>query len=374
MTPIRIRRINLSKQFEAYKDPIMDAVSEVLGSGVYTLGGQVRAFEEEFAAYLGAPRCISVADGTRAISLGLSALGVGRGDEVITTPFTAIPTIGAIIETGATPVFVDIDPDTWLLDLDVVRSRLSNRTRAIVPVHIFGNVVDISALREIARPKVKILEDAAQAHGSELRGRKAGTLGDVGTFSFYPSKNLGAYGDGGAIVTEDQELAQRLRMLRNHGMADKDTCLYSGVNSRLDEIQAAILRVKLHYLDEMNAARQVLADEYRQSLAADRFSFQVIRDDVVSNNHIMQVRYAGDRDGLLHHMDELGIQCNVYYATPHHLQPALEYLGYKAGDLPMVEGLCREVIALPLYPEMSLDEVSEVIAACKGFCEKDISG
>jgi dTDP-4-amino-4,6-dideoxygalactose transaminase len=370
MTPIRIRRVNLSKQFEVFREPILEAMSDVLASGIYMLGEQTRAFEEEFSAYLGGGiECIAVADGTRAISLTLSSMGVGSGDEVITTPFTAIPTIGAIMETGATPVFVDIDPATWLIDLGAVKDKLTERTKAIVPVHMFGNVVDIPALKDIVGADVKILEDAAQGHGSECRGMKAGTMADAGTFSFYPSKNLGAYGDAGAIVTADKALARRLRMLRNHGMSDKDTCLIPGVNSRLDEIQAAILRVKLPRLDDMNAARKRLVDAYHQGLPEDRFIFQIIHGDVVSNHHIIQSRFMGNRDNLLRYMDDLGIQCNVYYAIPHHLQPALKHLGYEVGDLPVVEQLCREAIALPLYPEMSEEDVIEVIRACKAFGE-----
>lgn len=371
MTAIRIRRVNLSAQFEAYRAPILEAVGKVLASGSYTLGEEVAAFEEEFSAYLGGVECVAVADGTRAISMVLSAFGVGRGDEVLTTPFTAVPTIGAIMETGAIPVFVDIDPDTWLMDLRAVAGKLTSRTRAVLPVHMFGNVVDIPALRDIVGPDIRVVEDAAQAHGSELRGRKAGTWAEAGTFSFYPSKNLGACGDGGAIVTPDKALAERLRVLRNHGMSDKDTCVVAGVNSRLDEIQAAILRVKLSHLDRMNAARKRLVDAYCSGLPADRFTFQRIEAGVETNHHIVQVRYRGDRDGLLRHLGGLGIQCNVYYAFPHHLQPALKGLGYREGDLPVVEGLCRDAIALPLYPELGEEVVSEVIQACRDFCAKD---
>lgn len=371
MTAIRIRRVNLSAQFEAYRGPILEAVSKVLASGSYTLGEEVAEFEKEFAAYLGGLECIAVADGTRAISMVLSALGVGHGDEVLTTPFTAIPTIGAIMETGATPVFLDIDADTWLMDLRAVAGKVTARTKAVLPVHMFGNVVDIPVLREIVGPGIHVVEDAAQAHGSVLRGRKAGTWAEAGTFSFYPSKNLGACGDGGAIVTPDKGLAARLRVLRNHGMSDKDTCIMPGVNSRLDEVQAAILRIKLPHLDRMNAARKTLVDEYRRGLPADRFTFQHVQEGVETNHHIVQVRYRGDRDGLLRHLGDLGIQCNVYYAFAHHLQPALKDLGYREGDLPAVERLCREAIALPLYPELGVEVVTEVIAACRDFCSRD---
>ena len=257
-----IFRVDLQAQYLAYRAEIDAAVARVLAGGRYTLGPEVEHFEREFASYLHAPEVIGVADGTRAIVLALRVLGVRPGAEVITTPFTAIPTIGAIIEAGAVPVLVDIDPDTYLIDLDQVAAAVTPRTQAVVPVHMFGNVVDIPALRERIGSDIFIIEDAAQAHGSRLGASFAGTMGDIGTFSFYPTKNLGGYGDGGAIVCRDPAIAHKLRMLRNHGMRDKDICDTPGTNSRLDELQAAILRVKLAHLDEMNAARARLVTRY----------------------------------------------------------------------------------------------------------------
>jgi dTDP-4-amino-4,6-dideoxygalactose transaminase len=369
---IRIFRVDLRAQFEAHRADILEAVTRVLESGRYTLGEEVAAFEREFAAYLGASDAIGVADGTRAIVMALEVLGAGRGDEVITTPFTAMPTIGAILEVGATPVFADIDPDSYLIDLNQVAAKITPRTKAILPVHMFGNVVDIPKLCSVTG-KIPVVEDAAQAHGSSLRGRKVGTMGDFGTYSFYPTKNLGGYGDGGAIVTNRAADAATLRLRRNHGMADKDTCARPGINSRLDELQAAILRVKLRALDAMNAARAARVEQYMRGLPGDRFRHQKVTDGATSNWHIFQTRYLGDRDGLARHLEREGIQSNVYYAFPHHLQPAVSHLGYKRGNLPRAENLCAEVIALPLYPELATDIVDQVIDSIRRFAATDRS-
>jgi dTDP-4-amino-4,6-dideoxygalactose transaminase len=362
-----IFRVDLQAQYLAYRAEIDAAVARVFGSGRYTLGSELEQFEREFARYLHAPHVIGVADGTRAIVLALRVLGVKPGAEVITTPFTAIPTIGAIIEAGAVPVLVDIDPETYLVDLDQVAAAITPKTRAVVPVHMFGNVVDIPALRERVGQNIFIVEDAAQAHGSRLGASFAGTMGDIGTFSFYPTKNLGGYGDGGAIVCHDPAIAGRLRMLRNHGMRNKDICDTPGTNSRLDELQAAILRAKLAHLDEMNAARARLVARYLEVLPSDRFRPQKIPAGVVTNWHVFELRFRGDRDGLVRYLETRNIQCNVYYVIPHHLQPALVNLGYCQGSLPQTESVCREVIALPLYPEMPEQIVDDVVGVIHGF-------
>ena len=362
-----IFRVDLQAQYVAYRAEIDAAVARVLAGGRYTLGPEVEHFEREFAAYLHTPEVIGVADGTRAIVLALRTLGVKPGAEVITTPFTAIPTIGAIIEAGAVPVLVDIDPDTYLIDLDQVASAITPKTEAVVPVHMFGNVVDIPALRERIGSGIFIIEDAAQAHGSRMGASFAGTMGDVGTFSFYPTKNLGGYGDGGAIVCGDSDIAHKLRMLRNHGMRDKDICDTPGTNSRLDELQAAILRVKLAHLDEMNTARARLVTQYLKSLPSNHFRPQKIPAGVVTNWHVFELRFNGDRDALVEHLETRDVQANVYYIVPHHLQPALAYLGYRKGSLPHTEKLCAEAIALPLYPEMPASVIDTVVRAIRQF-------
>jgi dTDP-4-amino-4,6-dideoxygalactose transaminase len=364
-----IFRVDLQAQYLAYRAEIDVAVARVLGGGWYTLGPELEQFEYEFARYLHVPDVIGVADGTRAIVLALRVLGVKPGAEVITTPFTAIPTIGAIIEAGAVPVLVDIDPDTYLVDLDQVAAAITPKTRAVVPVHMFGNVVDIPTLRERIGPDIFIVEDAAQAHGSRLGASFAGTMGDIGTFSFYPTKNLGGYGDGGAMACHNPTIARQLRMLRNHGMRDKDVCDIPGTNSRLDELQAAVLRAKLAHLDEMNAARAKLVSRYLECLPADRFRAQKIPNNVVTNWHVFEPRFSGDRDGLVRHLEARNIQSNVYYVVPHHLQPALAHLGYRQGSLPLTEKLCEEVIALPLYPEMNETVIEKVVSAIREFCD-----
>jgi len=362
-----IFRVDLQAQYLAYRAEIDAAVARVLGGGRYTLGPELEQFEDEFARYLHVPDVIGVADGTRAIVLALRVLGVKPGAEVITTPFTAIPTIGAIIEAGAVPVLVDIDPDTYLIDPDRVAAAITPKTEAVIPVHMFGNVVDIAALRQRIGPDILIIEDAAQAHGSRLGASFAGTMGDIGTFSFYPTKNLGGYGDGGAIVCRDSAIARRLRMLRNHGMRDKDICETPGTNSRLDELQAAILRAKLAHLDVMNAARANLVARYLNVLPSNRFRPQKICDRIVTNWHVFELRFNGDRDGLVEYLETRDIQTNVYYVIPHHLQPALMHLGYRKGSLPHTETVCEEVIALPLYPEMNDSVIDAVVHAIRDF-------
>lgn len=362
-----IWRCDLVPQYLKYKDEIDSAIERVLVSGRHILGEECAAFEREFAAYLGVRHVVGVADGTRALTLALRAVGVGAGDEVITTPFTAFPTIGAIVEANAVPVFADVDAATYLMDIEQVPSLLSARTRAVMPVHLFGNVVDVEALRALIPQDVAIVEDAAQAHGSSIRGRRAGSLGDIAGFSFYPTKNLGGYGDGGAIATNDDAIASRIRLLRAHGMPDKDHVVEVGVNSRLDELQAAVLRVKLPHLDQMNERRRAIGSRYRSELPADRFEHQRIGAGVITNEHVFEPRFSGDRDGLGAFLAERRIQTNVYYPTPQHRQPAMANVAHRVGAVPNAERLAREVIALPMYAELGDGDVANIIAAIREF-------
>jgi dTDP-4-amino-4,6-dideoxygalactose transaminase len=356
-----IWRCDLVPQYLRYREEIEQAITRVLGTGRYILAGEVEAFESAFAAYLGMPHGIGVANGTDALTLSLLALGVRPGDEVITSPFTAIPTVSAIVDAGATPVFVDVDPDTWLIDIDRAAEAVTPRTRAIIPVHIFGNVVDVPRLRAAVEPGVAILEDAAQAHGSTLGGVRAGALAELSAFSFYPTKNLGGYGDGGMVMARDPRQAERLRLLRMYGMRDKDHIVIHGVNSRLDELQAAILRVKLTHLDEMNLARRRVAERYHAELPRELFTPQHVPEAVEPNYHIYAARYHGDRAALIQRLDKAGIQTNIYYVVPLHLQVANRFLGLGPGSLPIAERLCDEVIALPMYAELGSTEQSQVI-------------
>jgi dTDP-4-amino-4,6-dideoxygalactose transaminase len=357
-------RCDLTPQYEAYKAEIDEAIQRVLRSGRYILAGELAAFEKEYAAYIGAAQTVGVANATDGLTLALRALGVGPGDEVITTPFTAIPTVSAIVDAGATPVFADIDPETYLLDVEKAAAALTPRVKAVMPVHLFGSVVDVPRLRA-ACGKVPIVEDASQSHGSTLRGVQSGSMGELGVFSFYPTKNLGGYGDGGAVVTSSPKTAETLRLLRMYGMTDKDHIVVNGINSRLDELQAAILRVKLRHLDAMNARRREIAALYGKLLDQERFIPQRIPEGVVSNYHVYVVRYRGDRAALMRRLEDAKIQTNVYYELPLHLQEANRFLGKKPGDFPNAEALCSQALALPLYPEIPLELVETVAKAVR---------
>ncbi len=362
-----IWRCDLVPQYEKYRTEIHQAIDRVLKTGRYILASEVASFEAEFAAYLGAKHVVSVANATDGLTLALRALGVGPGDEVITTPFTAIPTVSAIVDSGARPVFVDVDPDTFLMDLAQVPGAITPRTKAIMPVHIFGNVVDIPKLRNIVGPGIRIVEDSSQSHGSKLDGKQTGTMGDAGVFSFYPTKNLGAYGDGGAICTDDPELAAKLKLMRMYGMVDKDHIAIHGINSRLDEMQAAILRAKLVHLDSMNHARNRIVARYRRELRSDLFRHQTVTAGAYSNYHVFVARFLGDRAAFIRHMESHDIQTNIYYVLPLHLQQATADLGMKSGSLPKVEALCTDVVSLTLYPELEDHVLDLVIAASNSF-------
>jgi dTDP-4-amino-4,6-dideoxygalactose transaminase len=356
-----IWRCDLVPQYEKYKQEIDQAIQRVLMSGRYTLANEVKAFESEYAAYIGTKYAIGVANATDALTLCLMAIGVGHGDEVITTPFTAIPTVSAIIDAGATPVFVDICDDTFLMDIEKIPGAITSKTKAVMPVHIFGNVINIERLREIVGNKIRIIEDSSQSHGSRINGIQSGSMGDAGVFSFYPTKNLGAFGDGGVIVTDNPKLNEKLRLIRMYGMVDYHTITINGVNSRLDELQAAILRIKLKYLDEMNQNRNKIAKRYILELKSNLFEHQVIPENVFSNYHVFVSKFKGNRDRFIAYMDSKAIQTNIYYKIPLHLQEANKFIGYKKGDFPNAETLCAKVIALTMYPELEEKVQQKVI-------------
>ncbi len=363
-----IWRCDLVPQYEKYRNDIMELTDKIGRKGRYILDSEVREFEAAFAEYLNVKYVVGVANGTEALSLTMMAMGIGKGDEVITTPYTAIPTASAIISTGAAPVFADIDPETFLIDIEKVKEKITPRTKAVIPVHIFGNMVDIEALRKVVGD-IPIIEDACQAHGSSIRGKKAGSLGFAAAFSFYPTKNLGGYGDGGAISTNDEELANKLRLTRMYGMVNKDTIVVNGINTRLDELQAAILRRKLADLDDMNLRRRKIAERYQNEITNPNVVFQKTAGGVTPNYHICALKYLGDREKLIERLEKDGIQTNIYYKIPLHLQEANRYLGYKENDLPEAEKLCRQAMAITMYPELkddTLDYVIERINAFKG--------
>ncbi len=355
-----IYRCDLVQKYEKYKIEIHNAIDRVLKSGKYILGNEVSCFEKEFAEYIGAKYAVGVGNGTDALIISLKILDIGPGDEVITTPFTAIPTVSAIIATGAKPVFVDVDPETFLLDISQIRSKITKRTKAIIPVHIFGNVVDINTLKTETED-IPIIEDACQAHGSTINNIKAGNLGDLAAFSFYPTKNLGAYGDGGIIVTNNENYAIKAKLLRMYGMVDYNHIIINGINSRLDELQAAILRVQLKYLDEINYKRNLIAKKYIDELNKEKFNHQKIENNVYSNYHVFATRYKGNRKLLMKYLEDKGIQTNIYYLMPVYLQEANKYLGIRKGTFQIVEKLCDEVIALPMYAELEQKKLDYII-------------
>ncbi|MGE0614870.1 MAG: DegT/DnrJ/EryC1/StrS family aminotransferase [Bacteriovoracia bacterium] len=361
-----ILRCDLIPQYQRYDKEIHAAVDRVLCSGNYILGPEVSAFEREFADYVHAGHGVGVANATDALTLCLMALGIGAGDEVITTAYTAIPTVSAIIDAGAKPVFVDVDPNTYLIDITKIPAAITPRTKAIMPVHIFGNFVDVLALRKLVG-KLPVIEDASQAHGASLGGKPAGSIGEFGVFSFYPTKNLGAYGDGGMIVTPDAEMAARLKRMRMYGMVDRDHIDITGINSRLDEMQAAILRVKLRHLDEMNENRARMAKRYQAELDPRLFDYQVITPGAKSCFHLFVPRTKVDRAALRAHFEAHQIQTTVFYPVPLHLQEANRFLGHRPGALPNVERICERALGLPIYPEMTTEIQDRVIQVANQF-------
>ena len=358
--------LDLKAQYLTIKDEIDQAVLKVLDSSVFILGPEMKALEREIAAYCGTEDAVAVANGTDALVLTLKAFGIGPGDEVITTPFTFFASAETIAQVGATPVFVDIDPVTLNMDLDQLEEKITSRTKAIIAVHIFGQMLDVERIMEIAsRHDLKVIEDAAQAMGAEYRGKEAGSIGHAATFSFFPTKNLGAYGDGGMIVTSDEDLAAELRMLRFHGSKTKYYHEEIGYNSRLDEIQAAILRVKLRYLDQWNEGRREKAKVYDQLLADAAVQLPGNDSEALPIYHLYVLR-TEKREDMMKRLSANGVASAVYYPVPLHLQKAFRALGYKDGDFPVAEKACQQALAIPCYPELSLEQQIEIAALVKG--------
>ncbi len=341
------------------------AVRRVLDRGWYILGPEVEAFEAAFAAYHGVAHAVGVANGTDAIELALRAAGVGAGDEVITVGHTAVATVCAIERAGARPVIVDVDPTTYTMDPEAAAAAVSPRTKALLPVHLYGQPANMSALSALAdRRGLLLVEDCAQAHGARLGGKLVGTFGAAGAFSFYPTKNLGAYGDGGAVLTDDAPLATRLRLLRNYGQTDRYRHQLRGINSRLDEIQAAILAVKLGHLDEHNAARREIAGHYREALAG--LDVTQPFDDAGHVYHLFVVRHE-ERDRLRASLTARGVGTQIHYPIPVHRQQAYLDLGYALGSLPVTERVAGEVLSLPLYVGIEPGDVQIVAEAIAAF-------
>jgi len=342
------------------------AVQRVMQSGRFILGQEVEAFEAEFADYCGVRHCISVASGTEAIQLALLSCGIGPGDEVITVSHTAMPTAMAVAATGATPVFLDIEPQTYTLCPDQLEAAISNKTRAVLPVHLYGHCADMDAILGFAaRHNLYVIEDAAQAHGSAYKGQKTGSMGNLGCFSFYPTKNLGALGDSGAVTTNDAELAARLRRLRNYGESRKYHYETMGYNSRLDELQAAFLRVKLPRLEGWNESRRTLAEVYLSGVA-ERFPSPKVMADCVDNYHLFVIQ-SEERDELRDHLAAREIQTLIHYPVPCHLQPAFRDINHRCCDLSVTERAARRIISLPMFPTLKIEQAEYVVECVNSF-------
>jgi dTDP-4-amino-4,6-dideoxygalactose transaminase len=352
-------------QYAARRAEIDDAIARVLASGRYILGEEVAAFEREFAAYCGAAHGVGVNSGTDALIIALRALGIGEGDEVITVSHTAVATVAAIVAVRAHPVLVDIDPATFAIDPAMVERAIGPRTRAIIPVHLYGLPADMGAVMDIAgRHGLKVIEDCAQATGARHRGQRVGAIGHVGCFSFYPTKNLGAVGDGGLIVTNDDEVAARARALRQYGWNDARDSQLDGVNSRLDEVQAAVLRAKLPHLETDNRTRAGIAAFYNNSLSDTGLGLPRTLEQREHVYHLYVVRSA-DRDRLREALRESGIAAGIHYPVPVHLQPAFRDRGMTPSPLPHSEQAAAQILSLPLYPELTDDQLQTVVSAIR---------
>ena len=375
-TPSQIQKVpllDLRAQFETIREEVRAAVDRVFDSQQFILGAEVLALEEEVARYSQTKFAIGCASGSDALLLALMSCGMGEGDQVVTTPFSFFATAAAITRLGARPVFVDIDSRTFNISPSLVAAAVTERTRAIVPVHLYGQCADMNPLIELSESRgVPIIEDAAQAIGAEDQRRRAGSMGTIGCLSFYPSKNLGGAGDGGMLVTDDLEHARRLHMLRVHGEEQKYHHKLVGINSRLDALQAAVLRVKLPHLDEWSTERQRKAQQYELMFAdvglGEKIELPFVRSGARHIFHQFVVRVRDEkRDALRAHLRERGVGTDVYYPVPLHLQECFAFLGYKEGDFPIAELAAKETLALPVYPELTDEQQDYVVSAIREF-------
>ncbi|EFO82085.1 glutamine--scyllo-inositol transaminase [Oscillochloris trichoides DG-6] len=357
--------VDLKAQYLSIKAEIDAAVLSLLESTQFVLGKEVAAFEELFAAYTQTSYVMGVNTGTSALHLALLAAGIGRGDEVITTPFTFIATVSAIDYTGATPVFVDIDPVSFTIDPAKIEAAITPRTKAILPVHLYGQPAEMAPIMAIARRhNLVVIEDAAQAHGAEYRGQRVGSIGDLGCFSFYPGKNLGAYGEGGAVTTNNPEFARTIRMLRDWGAERKYYHDLKGYNYRLEGVQGAVLKVKMQYIEAWTEARRAVAARYDAQLPALGIATPAVLPERRHVYHIYAIREAR-REQLQTFLHDHGVSTGIHYPIPVHLQKAFAELGHKEGDFPHAEAAAREVLSLPMYPELAVEQQDQVIAALK---------
>jgi dTDP-4-amino-4,6-dideoxygalactose transaminase len=359
--------LDLVAQYESIRDELMPAIQQVLDSAQFILGEDVELFEDKFAAFCGADHCVSVSSGTEALHLSLRALGIGPGDEVITAANSFVATAFAIAYTGATPVFVDVDPQSYNIDVNLIEQAVTSRTKAILPVHLYGQPADMDAILSVAHKHgLRTVEDACQAHGAEYQGRRVGALGDAGCFSFYPGKNLGAYGDGGAILTNDRALAQKLRLLRNYGQQTKNQHTMLGYNSRLDTIQAAVLLVKLNHLEEWTEQRRTIAARYRALLSDPGIGLPQEKSGVRHVYHLFVIQHD-QRDELIAYLRTRNIFCGIHYPTPLPDAPPLQTAHTVPNGVPVSTSLAQRILSLPIYPELDETAIAEIVDAVKSF-------
>jgi dTDP-4-amino-4,6-dideoxygalactose transaminase len=362
-SPVKVPYLDLKAQYRSIKPEIDAAIARVLDSCQFVLGAEVAGFEKEFAAYCGAAECVALNSGTSALHLALLAAGVGPGDEVITVPFTFVASVAAVTYTGARPVLVDIDPRSFTMDPAAIEAAITPRTKVILPIHLYGQPADMDPIIEVARRyRLVVIEDAAQAHGAKYKGYSVGSIGDMACFSFYPGKNLGAYGEGGAVTTSNSEYGRTIRMLRDWGQDRKYHHVLRGYNYRMEGFQGAILRAKLRHLEQWTEARRALVSRYNQLLADYRVERPTEMPWARHVYHIYTLR-TDDRDGLQAALQAEGIQTAVHYAVPVHLQPGYADLKYCRGTFPQSEKAAEQVLSLPLYPEMSDNQVQIVSQA-----------
>ncbi|HEX2659489.1 MAG TPA: DegT/DnrJ/EryC1/StrS family aminotransferase [Polyangia bacterium] len=357
--------LDLKAQHQPIKQEILEAVGRIVDSCAFALGNEVKAFEEEFAKYTSTSYCAGVNTGTSALHLALLAAGIGAGDEVITVPHTFMATVSAIRYANATPVFVDIDPTTYTMDPTKIQAAITPRTKAIMPVHLYGQPADMDPIMEIAKKnKLFVVEDAAQAHGAEYKGRRCGSIGDIAGFSFYPGKNLGACGEGGAVVTNNAALDQKVKMLRDWGQEKRYHHVMEGFNYRMDNIQGAVLRIKLRRLEAWTDARRAHAARYNERLAGAGVKTPVARPDVRHVYHIYAV-LSPKRDELSKRLNDRGISTGFHYPIPVHLQPCFAFLGHRPGAFPISERVASEELSLPMFAELTDAQIDEVAAVLK---------
>ena len=362
--------LDLKTQYRQIEGELKPILEEIMANGAFIGGPQVSAFEEEFAAFCGGGHCVGLNSGTDALRFALMAAGVGTGDEVITVPHTFIATTEAISQAGAVPVFVDIEPATCTMDVAQIARRITSNTRAIVPVHLYGQPADMDPILEIARKhQLAVIEDACQAHGALYKGRPAGSMGAAGCFSFYPGKNLGAFGDAGAVVTADANMAQTMRMLREHGQSRKYYHDMEGYTGRLDAIQAAVLRLKLRRLADWNRARRANAAQYTQHLAGVPGVTVVTEAEYAQSVYHLYVILVDDRDGLQKFLTEKGVGTNLHYPLPLHLQKAYAHRGFKKGDFPVSERTAARLLSLPMFAELTPPQIEYVVDCIKEYME-----